>query len=132
MKVDTCPDETAEKIRDYLWANDEMLKGEYKDYLQHPLGGACYVASEAYYRALPVEEQEQWTPHSMALEWVEGTTKRSMTHWCLIDRDTNRVIDLTAEQFDVTATEPDYEWATGRGFVPPSPSERSQRVLEAI
>lgn len=132
MDVQIEPDDTAAAIRDHLSNNSELLKDDYKNYLQHPLAGHCYVASEAYYRSLPAEEREALTPHSMALEWLEDSKVKSMTHWCLIDRGTNRVIDLTADQFDVTSTEPDYEWATGRGFVPPSPSERSQRVLEAI
>lgn len=131
FEIETSPDDRAAAIREYLRNNDELLKGDYRKYLDHPLAGHCYVASEAYYCMMDDDEQEAWTPHSMALEWTEGGYERSMTHWLLKNKENGRVIDLTADQFYPTEAEPDYEWTTGRGFVPPSPSSRAQTVIEA-
>lgn len=128
-KVLTCPDKEAEQIREILWNNDSLLKGSPKNYLQHPLSGHCYIASEIYYQLL--DNQQEWTPHSMIVEWDSGGVHHDMSHWFL-QHDNGTVIDLTAEQFHMTPVELNYSGGTGRGFVPPSPSKRAVLVLNEM
>lgn len=129
-EVETEPDSVATAIKNYLWNNDELLKGNYKDYIQHPLAGHCYVASEAYYRML--DDQEAWKPQCLVVEWNEDGYHKDMTHWYLENMEEELIVDLTAEQFNPTPTVPQYEGGIGRGFVPPSPSSRADTVIEAI
>lgn len=127
--VEIEPDRTAARIRDFLRNNDSMLKGERETYVDHPLGGHCYVASEAYYHLL--NDREAWRPESIAVEWDKNGIHGSMTHWFL-RHDSGKVVDLTAEQFDVLPVTPMYEGGVGRGFVPPSPSNRAQETMAAV
>ena len=124
------PDPTATAIRNYLWNNDELLKGSYKDYIQHPLGGACYVATESYYHTR--DNRDEWTPQCLVVEWNEDGYHRDLSHWYLLHEPTHRIVDLTADQFDVVDAAPTYGGGIGRGFVPPSPSERAENVLNGI
>lgn len=131
MPLTTSPDEKAEAIRNFVWNNDDLLKNSYKEYVQHPLAGHCYVASEAYYHLL--EDQTAWTPHWLSVEWDKSANvKASMTHWFLKNKQTGQIVDLTAEQFDPLPIEPNYDGGTGAGFQTTEPSERAERVLKAI
>lgn len=105
-------------IRAYLSGAPDLRKPEYSDH-PHPLGGHCYVASEAYFHAHGGYDSELtvWT-----------LTHEEAVHWFLRD-GTDSVIDLTADQFE---TPPPYAEATRRGFLTRHPSKRAQRVLDAL
>jgi len=128
--IHTEPDETAAAIRDYLWNNDDLLKSDYKSYLQHPLAGYCYIASECWYHLQ--DSQEAWTPHWLSVEWEMENLTASMTHWYLVHDESQKVVDLTAEQFDAAPVRPQYSGGTGSGFQTVEPSERAQTVIEEI
>jgi len=130
MEVIREPDQTATAIRNYLWNNDELLKGDYKQYLNHPLAGHCYLASESY--LCLVDDPEAWTPHQLVVEWDSGDIHHDLSHWYLVNHERDLIVDLTADQFDMTPTAPSYGGGIGRGFVPPSPSSRAEKVVSAI
>jgi predicted N-acyltransferase len=129
LAIENEPDQTAAAIRSFLAGNDDYLDADPKP-LTHPLAGHCYVASEAYYHLN--DGQENWTPQHIEVEWSHGTTICRTPHWFLQSRHGERVVDLTAEQFAERGIEINYESARGRGFVPPTPSNRAKEVIEAI
>jgi len=71
------------RIRAFL--PPDLLKPEYRD-SPHPMAGHCYVASEALYHMTGRRMKPCVIRH-------EGST-----HWFL--RDGDRVVDLTADQFE--------------------------------
>jgi len=126
MNVLKEPDRVATAIRDYLWNNDAMLRGSYKDYLQHPLGGHCYIATESYYHTL--QNPEAWTPQCLNVTWRTDLNRKEISHWYL-QHDNGTIVDLTADQFDAAPVRPDYSEGTGKGFLTAQPSNRTQHIL---
>lgn len=97
-------------------AGTELSHLRKKEYANHPnpLGGMCYIVSEALYHF----DKGAYKPMNMKHEGVQ--------HWFLIRLVDNEVVDLTADQFQ---TEPDYTQAVGRGFLTKQPSKRAQLLL---
>ena len=108
----------SQQIISYLSHNDTLRKSEFKG-SDDPLGGHCYVATEALYHYLGAEESS-WTPHYVK---HEGTT-----HWFLKHTQTEEIIDLTVTQF---TTKPPYDEGTGCGFQN-TPSQRCITVLKDL
>ena len=114
--------ETVRWVRDVLAASPGLLRSPYKaavvDGGAHPLTGHCYVASEALMHLLG---PDSWKPETVS---HEGTT-----HWYLRHRETGRVLDATADQFDTPVP---YAEGRGRGFMTREPSKRTQEALASI
>lgn len=121
------PDEVAMSIRAYL--ADRPCDSQWAEASNSLLGGHCYVASEVYYHM--TERKFELTPMQVSFEVNHPHFEGEVSHWFLEDLD-NRVIDLTAEQFDPLGVNVPYDEATGRGFVPPSPSSRSENVITTL
>ncbi len=101
-----------------LYLTEDLLKNKYKG--RHPLSGHCYVASEAYYH-LNGGKESGLKPHSLRID-------ENMVHWFLKDRF-NRIIDLTAEQFDYQVP---YETGRARGFLTKGPSKRAMILINKV
>ncbi len=127
QQIFTEPNKLAEAIRAYL--ADRPDDSVWADASQSLLGGHCYVASEAYYHMS--DEQDELTPKQVSFEIDTDEFQGEISHWFLEDQDGN-VIDLTAEQFDPLGVDVPYDEATGRGFVPPSPSIASAELIETL
>jgi hypothetical protein len=84
------------------------------------LRGHCYVASEAAWHLLG-GPRSGWKPMRMRHE--------GDTHWFLRHTATGKVLDLTAGQFRKL---PDYEAATGGGFLTKRPSKRAQDLMRRV
>lgn len=127
----TDPTPVAASIRAYVAGRDELLKDDYEPdpELAHPLAGHCYVASEAFYHLNG--GSEKWVPQYVEVPWEKNGTRVTTEHWFLKRRDGSKVLDLTAEQFTENGIEVPYYEATGRGFLPPTPSQRAKQVMEA-
>ena len=95
-----------------------LRKKEYREH-PHPLGGMCYIVSEALYWL--DGDRENYTPMNVVHEGAQ--------HWWLLDKRTGRHVDLTAEQFDTPVP---YEQGVGRGFLTKTPSKRAQVIIEAV
>jgi hypothetical protein len=93
----------------------ELLPPEWQSH-PHPLGGYCYVASEALYYLLGGSE-------------AGLTAKRAPCaggeHWWLEGR-ADKLIDATADQF-----EDDFDYGTGVAstFLTPEPSPRAVKIM---
>ena len=96
------------------------------------LAGHCYVASEAFYHATGEQHQAQLTPQVVSFDVVDqrGHT-HTVSHWYL-EADNGQIIDLTEDQFDAVERSIPRDEAVGKGFVPPSPCNDTQRVLHKI
>jgi hypothetical protein len=107
--------------------------GEFSQTSPSRLAGYCYNISEAYYHGVDADVRNRLTPKQLELivEDQHFDGQISVSHWFL-ERDDGVIIDLTAEQFDFLTDPVPYEDATGRGFVPPSPSGHTQEVLEVV
>lgn len=131
MEVQVEPSPTAKRIRSYLSNNDELLYDKL-DFLDHPLAGHCYVASEAYYHLSG--GTDVWTPQqvNVRLNVIGRGESKTMevSHWFLKNEQTGVIADLTSEQFG--QRDVPYEKATGRGFLTSGPSKRAQQVIDGI
>lgn len=99
-------EEAYDAIRETLAMSPDLRKHDHP----HPLGEHCYVASEALWHG-----------------WLraEGTV-----HWFL--KRGHEIVDPTREQFK---SQPPYECAVGRGFLPVKdgkPSRRARILLDRI
>jgi hypothetical protein len=104
--------------------SSDLLKLEYKNNnnQDNPLYGHCYVASEAVYHLLG---SEKVVP-------CYGRHKEGGTHWWLVDRKTNEIIDPTADQYYCVGKRPPYDGGVRSGFLTKKPSKRAQIVLNRI
>lgn len=93
-----------------------LRRGEYRK-MENPLGGMCYIASEALYHLSPNTYK--------GMNMVVG----GVSHWFLVERSTGRIVDLTASQFSDTL---DYSQAVGRGFLTRPPSKRAQVIMNEV
>ena len=133
QNVDREPDELAQTLRsiapDVLRYKDDVFS------MTSPtqLAGHCYVLSEAYYHGVSDETRAKLTPKQMSIVVEHFLLDEPVTvsHWFLEHED-GTIIDLTIEQFETMNVDVDYTRATGRGFVPPSPSKRSRSLLDEV
>ncbi len=86
----------------------------------HPLGGHCYVASEAIYYLLGGRESG-YMPASVTHEGVK--------HFYLKHRETGSTLDLTSGQF---RTPPDYKQGRGSAYRQSEPSKRAAIVIARV
>jgi len=122
------PDETAERIRDYLRDHPELRKDQY-DGRDNTVEGLCYVAAEVYFHATGGTDSDL---DIYCLSWSDVDPSYTGTHWYLRKSDCGTWIDLGVE--DIRDTEPiPFESGTRRAFITGyEPSKRSIQVLEAI
>lgn len=122
-----------QRVRAYLWSSHDLLNDERFEKLPHPLAGACYVASEVYFHLTDGYDEWYVTRAPVTITDPETGEPWEVTHWWLENRQTGEVVDLTAEQFgdDVDMDEV-YARGTHTGFLTSEPSERAQRVLDAV
>jgi len=105
-------------IKETLAGRDDLLN--YVPDNDHPLAGHCYVASEVLFHLSG--GYDRW--------YVERVSMGGdVTHWYLRERETNHVVDLTAEQFD---REIPYDEGTRTGFLTDHPSKRARTVIEEL
>jgi hypothetical protein len=90
-----------------------------REYCGHPdpLGGMCYIVSEALFHLEPGKYKPVNVKH-------EGAQ-----HWWLQDRETGAIVDVTASQFETPVP---YEKGVGRGFLTKEPSRRARIIMEAV
>ena len=96
---------------------DDLRKPKYRSN-PNPIAGHCYVASEALYH---LYEGNTFTPMVMRIA--------NDTHWFLKCRDSGKIVDITADQFDFPI---DYSTAKGSGFLTRNPSKRALKVIERV
>lgn len=97
----------------------DLVQEQYRYLLEKsPLGGYCYVASEAMYYLLNGRESG-YIPARLV---HEGTL-----HYYLRHRKTGAVIDLTASQFDTAVP---YDQGRGCCYRQSKPSKRAAVVIE--
>lgn len=93
----------------------ELLPAEWQNH-PHPMGGYCYVASEALYYLLGGSE---------AGLTVKRAPCEGGEHWWLEDAD-GKLIDATADQFDT-----DFAYSEGvpSTFLTSEPSPRAVKII---
>lgn len=106
-------------IKIVLRESNDLRKTEYQDNMNY-LRGHCYVASEALYHFSGGKDSEL-VP---AVVEHEG-----QTHWFLIDKNTNQIIDITAKQFDKAVA---YSKARKMGFLTRLPSKRAVELMRRV
>lgn len=83
------------------------------------LRGMCYKASEAYYHL----SDENLKPVQV---WLQRDNGVMDSHWWLENKDTGEIVDLTADQYEVTIP---YDRGRGRGFLTGEPSKAAQEII---
>jgi len=126
MDVVVAPDETAERIREYVRTTPDLVYDRYQDG-GATLQSACYPLSEAYFHA------KGGTDSGLdihCLSWADVDDDYEGTHWFLSD-DT-RWIDLSLSDPSDGEQIP-WRTARRRAFITGyEPSARAQRILGAI
>ena len=132
-KVSRAPDMLAKDIRMNITHILGTNEDEFSVKSPSVLAGHCYNASEVYYHSVDKSIRKKLTPQQMTItvnhDLFDDTVE--VSHWFL-KHDNGSIIDLTIDQFDVLGIDIDHEEATGRGFVPPSPCKKSQKLLDAL
>lgn len=128
------PDDLARRLRDTVHYTLGRPDDEWSQVAPDELAGHCYQVCEAYYHGVSSERRAQLTPQQVSwtvehFMFEDGEVE--VSHWFL-KHDDGTIIDPTAEQFEGMATTVPYDEATGRGFVPPSPSKQSQKLLDIV
>lgn len=114
------PDETAERIREWLRNHPEIAKDKYEAN-EGEVYGHCYVASEAYFYADGGEDSD--------LD-VYCLSHKDGTHWFL--GNNGEVIDLSIETPQEGENIP-YTEAQRRAFITGyEPSKRAERINEEL
>lgn len=83
--------------------------------------GHCYAASEAIYHLLG--GKDVFTPQM-------NKDDNGNSHWWLLRKSDNLIIDPTASQFTKKGIQPPYEGAKGCGFM--QQSNRSKVIIERL
>ncbi|SEO70676.1 hypothetical protein SAMN05216388_101759 [Halorientalis persicus] len=120
------PDDTAERLRDYVRAHPDVRKDQYSGY-DDPIMGACYVLAESYFHSMGGTDSDL---EVYRLGWDDVDPSYDGSHWFLRNAD-DAVIDLSLP----TPEDGDVPWdvAKHRAFITGyEPSNRAQRVLEAL
>lgn len=115
-------EELIAKIRAVL--TPDLLKRPYREEnAANPMFGHCYVASEALFYLL--ENREDYCA-------CRATDERGIVHWWLVNKTTNQIHDVTADQYLSKGLVPPYELGKRSGFLTKLPSKRCQVVLERV
>lgn len=116
------PDETAQRIREWLRTNPEIAKEKYNA-TRGSVEGHCYVASEAYFYADGGEDSD--------LD-VYCLSHSNGTHWFLKNPENGEIVDLSIEKPQDGYSIP-YEDATHRAFITGyTPSQRAEKINEEL
>lgn len=120
-----------------------LKQPQVKEITDNPYTGYCYVASEAFYHLVTKEiSLNKVTYHPMFMKLPDDFLDKDSiynTHWFIIAKEnnttpTNRIIDLTVEQFITQRfglKSLPYHLAKGKGFLTKDPSKRAQKLIEA-
>lgn len=108
-------------IQTFLKNNPQLRHKKYKSN-HHPLAGHCYIAAEAYYYSLPLNERASYVPCCLSLGELGS-------HWFLKHRVSGKVIDLTGDQFLQPV---DHSRGVNKGFLTSKPSKRAQIILDFL
>jgi len=128
------PDKLAESLRNSAYDVLGRPKDTWSRTAHHQLAGQCYQVCEAYYHGVEADVREQLTPQQITFtveHFLFDDDELEISHWFL-KHDDGTIIDPTAEQFEAMSVDVPYDQATGRGFVPPSPSKESRVLLDAV
>jgi len=128
------PDELARRLRESVHYTLGRPDDEWSQVAPDELAGHCYQVCEAYYHGVNSEQQAQLTPQQVSWtveHFLFEESEVEVSHWFL-KHDDGTIIDPTAEQFEGMSTTVPYDDATGRGFVPPSPSKESRKLLDVV
>jgi len=128
MDIVVAPDETAERIREFVRNTPELVHDRYQDQDGGAtLQSACYPLSEAYFHAKGGTESDL---DIHCLSWADVDENYEGTHWFLSD-DT-RWIDLSLPDPSHGEQIP-WQVARRRAFITGyEPSNRAERILDAI
>lgn len=123
------PDETAARIREYLYAHPELVYDEYRTEVRS-LNGCCYLAAEVYFH---INGGRDSGLEIYCLSWEDVGFEDDGTHWFLRDGESGPVIDIALDSHEQAEQIP-YEEARHRTFITgyEVPSERTQTVLDAL
>jgi len=128
------PDSLARSLRNNAYDVLGRPKDKWSRTATHELAGQCYQVCEAYYHGVDEDIRDQLTPQQITFtvnHFLSETGELEISHWFL-KHDDGTIIDPTAEQFEAMSVDVPYDQATGRGFVPPSPSKESRVLLDAV
>lgn len=118
-------EELIRDIRENL--SPDLLKPEYrKRNEENPMFGHCYVASETLYHLL----KERVGSDRFKPMW--GKDEEGITHWWLVDTQTGKRLDVTADQYYSQGKTPPYENGRGASFLTNEPSKRCKKLLKRI
>lgn len=125
-EVRVAPDDTAERLREYVRTHPEVRHPDYRDCV-NPVRESCYVLSEAYFHAQGGQDSGL---DIYCLSWADVDPDYDGTHWFLRDGDT--VIDLSLPSPAAGEGVP-WDTARRRAFITGyEPSNRTERVLAAL
>lgn len=123
------PDETAARIRAYLYANPELVYDEYRTEVRS-INGCCYIAAESYYHARGGQNSGL---EIYCLSWNDVGYENGDTHWFLREGEDGPIVDLGLGSCE-EANDIPYSAARHRTFITgyENPSDRTQTVLDAV
>ena len=102
----------------------ELLKPRYRaENAENPMFGHCYVATEALFYLL--EDRENYCA-------CRGRDDRGIVHWWLVNKATNEIHDVTADQYLSQGLVPPYDRGKRGGFLTKETSKRCRIVLLRI
>jgi len=122
------PDDTAERLRDYVRNNPDVRHDDYETDDIDPIREACYVLSEAYFHAQGGKDAGY---NVYRIGWDDVYDDGVGAHWFLRDSD-GRVIDLSLPTPEYGQNVP---WDAGRhrAFITGyEPSKRTKQALDAL
>lgn len=104
----------------------ELLKKEYREQNKsNPLFGHCYVATEALYHSIPVEERINYKS-------VCGKDDEGITHWWIENKQTGEILDITGDQYYSKGKTPPYRNGRTNPFLTSQPSKRCRVLLDRL
>ena len=99
----------------------DLLKPPYREENEvNPMFGHCYVATEALFYLLP--DRENYCA-------CRGRDDRGIVHWWLVHKNTNKILDVTADQYWSQGLVPPYSRGKRSGFLTKEPSNRCRSLL---
>jgi hypothetical protein len=102
----------------------DLLKKRYREENSiNPMFGHCYVASEALYHIL--NKPSRYQP-------VHGRDEVGIVHWWIVDKETNEIIDVTADQYFSVGKIPPYSVGRRGSFLTNLPSKRCIVVMDRV
>lgn len=125
------PDALAKAIRNQVYETLGFDGSKWAGVVPDERAGWCYQCAEAYYHGVEDGVRARLTPMQVTIDVVHPNFVGEVSHWFL-HHDDGAIIDLTPEQFHIMCVEIPYAEASGRGFVPPSPSSQSETLLDAL